>query len=167
MIAASADLHLSTGPTARRVFFSFDYDRDLWRATHVRNSHVVTEPDVAGFFDRSEYEDAKRAGAKAIRSLILKHLAGTIVTVVLIGLRTALSPWVQYEIQQSTARKNGLLGIYIHHLKDRLGFTTSRGGPTPLLPPGVEFPTYDWDDDLDRFRSAIEAAGRRADALRG
>lgn len=152
---------------ARRVFFSFDYDRDLWRANQVRSSHVVAESDVAGFFDRSEYEDAKRAGAKAIRSLILKHLNGTTVTVVLIGSRTALSPWVEYEIQQSTARKNGLLGIYIHHLKDRPGLTASRRGPTPLLPAGVEFPAYDWDEDVDRFRSAVDAAGWRADALRG
>ena len=37
---------------------------------------------------------------------------------VLIGAETANRPWVKYEIEQSIARKNGLLGIYIHRLKD-------------------------------------------------
>jgi hypothetical protein len=40
------------------------------------------------------------------------------VTVVLIGAETASREWVQFEIQESTKRKNGFLGIQIHHLKD-------------------------------------------------
>ena len=34
---------------------------------------------------------------------------------VLIGQQTWLRPWVRYEIAESIRRKNGLLGIYIHH----------------------------------------------------
>ena len=150
---------------ARRVFFSFHYDNDIWRANQVRMANVVAGPDVAGFFDHSEYEEAKKAGSEGIKRMILKHLKNTSVTVVLIGLQTAYRPWVQYEIEQSIAQNNGLLGIYIHHLKNQDGLTSVRG-PKPTVPYGVEFPAYDWDRDLERFKKEIEAAGKRSDALR-
>ncbi len=150
---------------ARRVFFSFHYDNDIWRANQVRNSNVVAGADVAGFFDHSEYEVAKKKGAEAIKKMILHHLDGTSVTVVLIGNQTANRPWVKYEIEQSIARNNGLLGIQIHHLKNQQG-QTSLMGSTPTVPWNVNFTVYPWDGDLDRFRLAIETAGKRADALR-
>ena len=73
----------------RRVFFSFHFDHDSWRANQVRNSNVVAGPDVAGFFDHSEYEEAKKEGPEGIRRMILRHLRNTTVTVVLIGTHTA------------------------------------------------------------------------------
>jgi len=151
---------------ARRAFFSFHYDRDIWRANQVRKSNVVAGTDTAGFFDHSEYLEAKKTGDEGIRRMILRHLNNTTVTVVLIGTNTAYRPWVKYEIEQSIARKNGLLGIHIHHLKDQDQQTTPRG-PKPTVPFSVDFPAYDWDGDLDRFRREIEAAGRCADAMRG
>ena len=152
---------------ARRVFFSFHFEKDIWRANQVRNANVVAGTDAAGFFDHSEYEDAKNKGEEAVKRLILRHLDNTTVTVVLIGTETASRPWVRYEIDQSIARKNGLLGIYIHHLKDPNdpNVTTPRG-PKPSVPAGIDFPAYDWDADLDRFRKEIEAAGKRSDSLR-
>ena len=150
---------------ARRVFFSFHYDGDIWRANQVRNANVVAGTDVAGFFDHSEYEEAKKNGGDGIRRMILGNLKNTSVTVVLIGNQTANRPWVKYEIEQSIAQKNGLLGIYIHHLKTQDGVTSLRGSK-PSVPPGVDFPAYEWDKDLDRFRKEIEAAGKRSDALR-
>lgn len=150
---------------ARRVFFSFHHEDDIWRANQIRNANVVAGPRVAGFFDHSEYEEANKTGKDGTRRMILEHLQDTTVTVVLIGTETANRPWVKYEIERSIARKNGLLGIYIHHLKDSNKLSSSRG-PKPVVPPGVKFPAYVWDKDLDRFRIAIEAAGKRADALR-
>jgi len=153
---------------ARRVFFSFHYDNDIWRANQVRNANVVAGSDVAGFFDHSEYEEAKKKGKEGIERMINGNLKNTSVTVVLIGEHTAERPWVRYEIKQSIAQNNGLLGIYIHHLKNQNG----ESGfafllPTkPSVPSGVEFPAYNWDGDLDRFRKAIEEAGKRSDALR-
>jgi hypothetical protein len=150
---------------ARRVFFSFHHDDDIWRANQVRNVNVVAGSHLAGFFDHSEYEVAKRTGKDGIQRMILSHLKDTTVTVVLIGTKTANRRWVKYEIEQSIARKNGLLGIYIHHLKDPNNPPSTRGAK-PAVPQGVDFPVYDWDKDLDRFRKAIEAAGKRADSLR-
>jgi hypothetical protein len=150
---------------ARRVFFSFHYDNDIWRANQVRNANVVAGSDLAGFFDHSEYEEAKKKGKEGIQRMILKNLKDTTVTVVLIGTETANRPWVKYEVEQSIERNNGLLGIYIHHLKDSKQTSSSRGSK-PAVPRGVDFPAYDWDRELDRFRKEIEAAGKRADALR-
>lgn len=150
---------------ARRVFFSFHYDHDIWRANQVRNCNVVAGADTAGFFDHSEYEDAKKKGSDGIKRMILKNLKNTSVTVVLIGTETASRPWVEYEIAESIARKNGLLGIYIHHLKDQDGSTSLFRGPKPSVVAGIEFPAYDWDKDLDKFRKAIEGAGKRSDAM--
>jgi MTH538 TIR-like domain (DUF1863) len=131
----------------------------------VRNSNVVVGPDVAGFFDHSEYEEAKKQGAEAIRRMILRHLQNTTVTAVLIGTYTAYRPWVQYEIQQSIERQNGLVGIYIHHLRDQNG-RTSLPGPIPSVPANVVFPVYAWDANAARFRLQIEAAGKRAEEMR-
>jgi hypothetical protein len=97
--------------------------------------------------------------------MILKNLKNTSVTVVLIGTETASRPWVKYEIAESIARKNGLLGIHIHHLKDQDSNTSFFRGTKPGVPARIEFPAYDWDKDLDKFRKAIEAAGKRSDAL--
>ena len=126
---------------------------------------MVAGPNLAGFFDHSEYQEANKTGKDAIQRMILGHLKDTTVTVVLIGTETANRTWVKYEIEQSIARKNGLLGIYIHHLKDSNQRTSSRGAK-PAVPEGVDFTAYDWDKDLDRFRKAIEAAGQRAEELR-
>lgn len=151
---------------ARRVFFSFHFDRDIWRANQVRNCNVTAGADAAGFFDHSEYEEAKNKGAEGIRRMIKKHLAGTSVTVVLIGKETADRPWVKEEIRRSIEQNNGLLGIYIHHLKNSKGEASWFRGSKPEVPAGTEFPAYNWDSDLDRFKREIEAAGKRAEKLR-
>jgi hypothetical protein len=149
----------------RRVFFCFHYDLDHWRAKQVIESNVVTRADRGGFFDPLEYEDAKGKGAEAIKRMIVRHLANSTVTVVLIGSRTSVRPLVKYGIEESVKRGNGLLGIRIHHLKDQMG-RVSFAGRLPAVPAGIEFPVYDWDGDAARFAREIEAAGQRAQTLR-
>jgi len=87
---------------------------------------------------------------------------------------------VQYEISKSIEQGNGLLGIYIHHLKDRPNSPRDpladlynflqldlNGTPyVPSVPRSVEFPVYKWDGDVKRFAREIEAAGKRADIER-
>jgi MTH538 TIR-like domain (DUF1863) len=151
---------------ARRVFFSFHFDNDIWRTNIIRQSNVVNGVDRVGFYDHSEYEEAVRKGDKAkIRRMIDENLKGTSVTIVLIGSETANRPWVQYEIEKSIEQGNGLLGIHIHMLKDQYQRTSLRG-PKPTVPYGTSFPYYDWDGDFDRLKREIEAAGKRSDALR-
>jgi hypothetical protein len=154
----------------RRVFFSFHFEEDIWRVNQVRNANVVAGPDWAGFYDHSEYIEAKKKGEDNIKRLIRQKLKGTSVTVVLIGRYTAGRKYVKYEIQQSIARANGLLGVLIHNLENQNGDTSYgflesifQSPAIPRVPKGVAFPIIEWDGDLDGFRKAIELAGRRSD----
>ncbi len=150
---------------ARRVYFSFHVEKDLWRANQVRDCHAIAPQDIEGFFDPAEYEKAKQKGDEEIKRLIREKLKDTVVTVVLVGTDTKNQPYVQYTIEQSIAQKNGLLGVYINHLKDQDG-QASTIGPVPTVPPSVQFPTYKWDGKEKMFAMLIEAAGKRSDALR-
>jgi hypothetical protein len=159
---------------ARRVFFSFHYERDAWRAGQVRNSWVTRDRESAGFWDSAAWEEVKRKGSVAIENWIDDQLKGTSVTVVLIGAETSSRPYVGYEIKQSHTRGNGLLGIYIHNLKDMYSRTDTRG-VNPFDNWHVErdgrrvlfsslYPTYDWvnDDGRNRMGTWIEAAATKA-----
>lgn len=146
---------------ARRVFFSFHYERDVWRASVVRNSWV-TKPDreSAGFFDAGMWEEAKKKGDAAIKKLIDDALVGTTVTAVLIGAQTSTRTYVKYEIDRSIARGNGLLGIRIHNIKDKEG-KTDTWGANPL-PSG--YAVYDWvnDNGYENLGAWVEAAAKKA-----
>ena len=150
---------------ARKVFFSFHYEADVWRAGPVRNSWV-TKPDreEAGFWDSASWEEAKKKGKEAVERWIDRQMEGTSVTVVLIGSETANRPYVQYEINKSWEKKNGLIGVYIHNLKDRNGFTSSKGeDPFKKLEyTGIQ--TYDWinDNGYEKLGDWVEAAYQRA-----
>jgi hypothetical protein len=111
----------------RRVFFSFHYKRDIWRANVVRNSWVTQDKESTGFWDASLWEEAKKKGNEAIKRMIDKGLEGTSVTVVLIGAETSDRDWVKYEIKKSHERGNGLLGVYIHNIKDKDERTDKKG----------------------------------------
>ena len=143
----------------RRTFFSFHYQRDVWRASIVRNTGVVDASAAAGFTDASLWEEAKKQGPEAIRRLINNGLNNTSVTVVLIGAETSTRRWVRYEIERSVERGNGLLGVYIHMLRDQNGNTDSRGEVPQVL---VEnrTPCHDWDSG--RFASWVEKAAVKA-----
>ena len=140
----------------RNVFFSFHYQRDIWRANVVRNSGAVIGESAAGFRDASLWEEAKKKGDRAIKNLIDEGLKGTTVTVVLIGAETANRAYVTYEIEKSIERKNGLLGLRIHNIKDQNGRTDVMGSiPAKLIDGG--YPTYTWTD-CDDFAQWVETA---------
>ena len=104
---------------ARRVFFSFHYDRDIFRVSQVRNSGVVTSKyQESGFIDHASWESLKKQGDEAIKRWINGQLDGASVTVVLIGAETYGRQWVGYEIQRSIEQGKGMLGIYINRLID-------------------------------------------------
>ncbi len=152
---------------ARRVFFSFHYERDIWRSSIVRNSWL-THPDreAAGFWDASLWEETKLRGDAAIQRLIDAGLEYTSVTAVLIGSETADRRWVQYELRKSYERGNGLLGIYIHNIKDQRGWTDLKGpDPFSRVYVGQDQRTiylYDWvtHNGYKNCGSWIEAAAR-------
>jgi hypothetical protein len=116
---------------ARRVFFSFHYQQDIFRVNVIRNAGVVLGTAAAGFHDGSLWEKTKKKGTTAVKRLIDKGLDGTSVTCVLIGQKTAKRRFVNYEIEQSIERGNGLLGIHINCIKDIKGQTNFWRGEVP------------------------------------
>lgn len=112
---------------ARRVFFSFHYKNDVWRANQVRNSWVTQGKEAAGFVDSAAFEEVKKKGDKAVKNWIDKQLDGTSVTVILIGSETSTSDYVKYELQKSFEKGNGIIGVYIHNQKDEDGKKSSKG----------------------------------------
>lgn len=145
---------------ARKVFFSFHYARDVWRVAQVRNSGVVTNLEKTPFYDKAEWESIKRQGDAAIQRWIDAQLAGTSVTVVLIGQETASRRWVGYEIQKTIQLKKGLIGVHISGIKDRNGETDNLGSNP--LPPG--YPVYKWNHNNGAANLAkwIEEAANKA-----
>lgn len=92
--------------------------------------------------------------------MIDNGLLGTSVTVVLIGPETASRPYVLYEIQRSIERGNGLLGVYIHNIKNAQQQTDLKGGnPLP-----ANYPVYDYvlNDGYKNLGVWIESAAQAA-----
>lgn len=147
---------------ARRVFFSFHYQRDIWRVNQIRNIPNVTGCSAAGFQDASIWEEAKKKGDAAVKKLIDDGLKNTTVTVVCIGEKTAGRKYINYEIQQSIARGNGIVGFQIHHLKDKDGNTDS-AGDTPAKIESNGYKVYKYVDHeklAKRIEEAAAAAGK-------
>jgi hypothetical protein len=64
---------------ARHVFFSFHYERDIWRASQVRNSWVTKEDQkAAGFWDAASWEEVKKKGEEATKRWIDKQLEASV-----------------------------------------------------------------------------------------
>lgn len=108
----------------KRVFFSFHYDADNWRAAQVRNMGVLE--GNAPVTD-NDWETVKRGGDAAIERWIKEQLNGRSCTVVLVGSNTASRKWINYEITQSWNMNKGLVGIHIHGLKDAKNNQSSKG----------------------------------------
>ena len=154
---------------ARKTFFSFHYERDVWRAGQVRNCDMIPTEDEYGFIDSVDWESIKRQGDEAVERWINAQLQSTSVTVVLIGTETAGRPWVRHEIVESWNRGNGILGVWIHNVKDQ-DRRTDVPGANPFdqfrLPDNTLLSsvckTYDWviDDGRNNLGKWIEDAVR-------
>lgn len=108
----------------RQVFFSFHFANDAWRAGQVRNMGVVEgNKPVAD----NEWEEIKKKGESNIKEWIDDQLNYRSCTVVLIGKETANRPWVKYEIQRSWELRKGVVGIFIHNLKDQYEQKSTKG----------------------------------------
>lgn len=109
---------------ARKVFYSFYYKEDNWRASQVRNMGVIEGNQPVS---DNDWEQVKKGGDEAIKKWINDQLNGRSCTIVLIGTNTAGRKWIEYEIEKSWNDGKGLLGIYIHKLKDKNGNQSFKG----------------------------------------
>lgn len=108
----------------RRVFYSFHYEPDSWRASKVRNIGAIegNKPTTD-----NRWEAIKNGGDAAIERWIADQMENRTCTVVLVGAKTASRPWIRYEIAKSWKDGMGVVGVRIHGLKDQDGFTSTKG----------------------------------------
>lgn len=155
---------------ARKIYFSFHYDRDIWRVNQVRNSwRYRPGNETQPFVDHAEFEAIRRQSDDAIKRWINEQMVGSTVTCVLIGAETSTRKWVKYEIGRTIERGKGLLGVRIHRLENANNMTDYAGSDpldefrrpgllSPFRPMGIS--TYDWvgDDGPRNFEAWVEAA---------
>ena len=101
--------------TKRQVFYSFHYKPDSWRASQVRNIGIVDGNRPAS---DNNWETIKKGGDDAIKKWIDDQMTYRTCTVVLVGSNTANRKWINYEIVKSWDDNMGVVGIYIHGLKN-------------------------------------------------
>lgn len=110
--------------TTRKVFYSFHYLPDNWRASQVRNIGAIEGNKPAS---DNDWETVTKAGDAAIKLWISNQMSGRTCTVVLVGSQTANRKWINHEIIKSWDDKKGVVGIYVHGLKDSKENTTTKG----------------------------------------
>ena len=102
----------------RKVFYSFHYVPDNWRASMVRNIGAIEGNRAAS---DNDWETITKGGDKKIEEWIAEQMSGRTCTVVLAGANTANRKWINHEIVQSWSKGMGVLVIHIHNLKDKDG----------------------------------------------
>lgn len=105
----------------RQVFFSFEYNKDVWRASQIRKMNVVSKSST---FSDNDWETVKSKSEASIKKWINEQMAMRSCIVVLIGKTTSTRKWVKYEIEKAYELKKGIVGIYIHGLKNENGDQT-------------------------------------------
>lgn len=109
---------------SRKAFYSFHYMPDCSRAAQVRNMGVLEGNSPVS---DNDWETVTQGGDSAIRSWINGQLDGKSVTIVLAGAGTAGRKWIDYEIKTSWSLGKGVMGIYIHRLRNLDGYQSTRG----------------------------------------
>lgn len=109
---------------AKKVFFSFQYKPDNWRVSQVRNIGAIEGNKPAA---DNDWESVTGGGDAAIKKWIGEQMTGRSCSVVLIGANTADRKWINYEIEKTWNDGKGIVGIYIHGLKNYSGEQSSKG----------------------------------------
>ncbi|HED38094.1 MAG TPA: molecular chaperone Tir [Ignavibacteria bacterium] len=101
--------------TKRQIFYSFHFDNDVKRVQQVRNIGALEDNKPVS---ANEWEEVKRKKDVAIEKWIDDNMKYRSCVVVLVGEKTAERKWIKKEIEKAWNSKKGLIGIYIHNLKD-------------------------------------------------
>lgn len=145
---------------ARKVFYSFHFDNDNWRAGQVRNIGAVEgDKPLSG----NRWEDVKSKSDSAIMAWIDNHLQDKSCLVVLIGEKTSERKWVNYEIKRAWELGKAVCGIYIHKLEDVYGKQCSKGknplySYMPIYESDYSSSKYVYDDIKNNIADLVEKA---------
>jgi hypothetical protein len=136
--------------------------------------YPISPSNPLAYVDKAQWESIERQGDTSIKKWIAEQLKGTSVTVVLIGPETDSRKWVKYELQESFAKGNGLLGVTLHNIRDFSGHSESAGtayfGPIGKDKDGKDIyfssvaKVYDWvtNDGYNNFGKWVEEAAKAA-----
>ena len=108
----------------RQVFFSFEYNKDAWRASQIKEMGKV---DDSSTFSSNDWEEVKEKTDTKIKEWIDNQMAKRSCLIVLIGNSTSGRKWINYEIEKAYELNKGIVGIYIHKLKDSQGNQVTKG----------------------------------------
>ena len=108
----------------RQVFFSFRYLYDAWRASQIRNMGKVSDDST---FSDNDWETVRSDSDDVIENWIKDQMKMRSCVIVLIGEHTQGRKWINYEIEQAWKAGKGIVGIYIHGLKDKSGDQAQKG----------------------------------------
>lgn len=109
---------------ARKVFTSFHYKPDNWRASQIRNMGKLEGNSVA---TTNKWEEVTKGGNKEIEKWIDDNMSGKSCVIVFVGEGTLGRKWIKYEIKKAWEVGRGLFGIYVHNLKDSNGEQSQKG----------------------------------------
>ena len=101
----------------RQVFYSFHYKNDVRRVVQIRNIGAIEDNKPVS---ENAWEEVKKEGNAAIEKWIDNNMKYRSCVIVLVGKDTSKRKWVRYEIKKAWNEGKGLLGIYIHNIKDPL-----------------------------------------------
>ena len=125
----------------RRVYFSFDYQRDLHRVKQICQLPGILSRSAGGFKNPAVWRQVNSEGDAAVRGLINDALMNTSVTIVCIGFRTTFGKYLGYEIERSLEQGSGLLGVTISRIPDQKGLVDPYA-PVPEIMEGTGFNVY-------------------------
>lgn len=108
----------------RKVFTSFHYIPDNWRASQIRSMGKIEGNSIVS---SNKWEEVTSGGNAAIEEWINDNMHGKSCVIVFVGENTAGRKWIDYEIKKAWNDKRGLFGIYVHNLKNSAGYKANKG----------------------------------------
>lgn len=110
--------------TKRQVFYSFHYKPDYWRASTIRSIGAIEGNKPA---PDNNWETITNGGDDAVKKWISAQMKYRSCTIVLVGNKTANRKWINHKIVKSWNNGMGVVGIYIHGIKNSQGCITEKG----------------------------------------
>ena len=144
---------------SRKVFYSFHFDNDNWRAGQVRNMGVVEgNQPISG----NKWEEIKQSEV-SIKRWIDDNLKDKSCLIVLIGEKTSERKWVKYEIERAWELGKAVCGIYIHNLKNVYGKQSKKGRNPfasfiPVFETRYTLSDYVYNDIKNNIANLVEKA---------
>ena len=144
----------------RKVFYSFHFDNDNWRAGQVRNIGTVEGEKP---LSDNRWEDVKSKSDTTIKHWIDEQLKDKSCLVVLVGEKTSERKWVKCEIDRAWELNKAVCGIYIDKLEDVYGKQSKKGNNPlksymPVFESDYLSSKYVYDDIKNNIADLVEKA---------